>query len=770
MGRLGSMLCRFYRGYRTPLGAGLLAILLLQIPNAASGHSDPPGPPPVTTWAGLWDLTLTDAEFSKQNERVFSGLELVVGYTWSIGKPHVIRTESGSTVPFGATIIGQSTTPTGKDITIGTPLVFFMHDECWQIDAVAFGAKVVESDTVFFAEWLERIGAALSAAAIGLLVLPSPDPASKGSAAVAIVGRAIVGVISALLLVDGNDVIGDVPAAVLEYKEANRGGACPPDPMALSQYASVDSGNPSFGWLPILRDPTGAATHTGWLRSTGCFLCDGTNQVSSVCKGPAFGSVPFNCRAPTPTPVPLADPPDRRTSMIVEPLNEALGMIPSFAPEEGNPGGLSGERIQRLQEVATANTLGLADFLVALAVHQNLGLSGIEDAIERLDDARASARAGDVAEAMQHYESAILAAVTAHREGAIVEQIDDAFDVAVYPHAMTVPAGRRFPAIGFAYGVPEHQIVTRGSAMLDGSELDVTASPIEEGAIEVEVSVPQDAAPGEYVLTIEMERSCVGSCRGGGVTIADLITGVNIALGRADGNACGALDANGDGVVSIAELVQAVLASLAGCFVPPDEPRASQVAIYVSDTSPQPTLTAMVPTLTPTPSPTPRPMFLVDIRTSRGCGVDAFFLPGESADLNVTVGGSPTGLPVTVGVAARIQSELGDRTVPLFSYPSSIGQSTFRRVTFEESDADSFVTFLVEASAGGSIAQDECFTTVGSLEPTPVPTPEPVCGSGLVCDPEVVGMPCPLQCPLGPVVQGTCQSTGIGCRCFGLCL
>ncbi|MDX2167267.1 MAG: hypothetical protein SF182_09395 [Deltaproteobacteria bacterium] len=60
--------------------------------------------------------------------------------------------------------------------------------------------------------------------------------------------------------------------------------------------------------------------------------------------------------------------------------------------------------------------------------------------------------------------------------------------------------------------------------------------------------------------------SCTGDCNGDGeVTINELITGVNIALGSAPLSQCPAFDANGDDNVAINELIAAVGAALEGC-------------------------------------------------------------------------------------------------------------------------------------------------------------------------------------------------------------
>jgi hypothetical protein len=59
---------------------------------------------------------------------------------------------------------------------------------------------------------------------------------------------------------------------------------------------------------------------------------------------------------------------------------------------------------------------------------------------------------------------------------------------------------------------------------------------------------------------------CTGDCDGdAAVTVAELIRGVNIALGNAPAESCPAFDRNGDDAVAIDELVAAVNAALDGC-------------------------------------------------------------------------------------------------------------------------------------------------------------------------------------------------------------
>ena len=59
---------------------------------------------------------------------------------------------------------------------------------------------------------------------------------------------------------------------------------------------------------------------------------------------------------------------------------------------------------------------------------------------------------------------------------------------------------------------------------------------------------------------------CAGDCNGNGVvTVSELITLVDIALGTADPTTCLAAGASGVGQITIAEIVKAVGNALTGC-------------------------------------------------------------------------------------------------------------------------------------------------------------------------------------------------------------
>lgn len=63
--------------------------------------------------------------------------------------------------------------------------------------------------------------------------------------------------------------------------------------------------------------------------------------------------------------------------------------------------------------------------------------------------------------------------------------------------------------------------------------------------------------------------ACVGDCGGDGeVTVDEVITGVNMALGVTPPSACPQFDSSGDGQVTVDEILQAVNIALTGCPLP----------------------------------------------------------------------------------------------------------------------------------------------------------------------------------------------------------
>jgi hypothetical protein len=95
----------------------------------------------------------------------------------------------------------------------------------------------------------------------------------------------------------------------------------------------------------------------------------------------------------------------------------------------------------------------------------------------------------------------------------------------------------------------------------------VTALAHRDGALYVGGrSFPPDNGLGALRLREAPAPACAGDCDGDAtVLVNELVVGVRIALGELAADACAAIDGDGDGDVSIAELIGAVGALLNGC-------------------------------------------------------------------------------------------------------------------------------------------------------------------------------------------------------------
>jgi hypothetical protein len=108
---------------------------------------------------------------------------------------------------------------------------------------------------------------------------------------------------------------------------------------------------------------------------------------------------------------------------------------------------------------------------------------------------------------------------------------------------------------------------------------------------------------GVLVLAVPAGAACTGDCNGNGmVTISELVRAVGIALDQATLQLCQPIDRDRSGRVEIFELIDAVNALLDGC---PDE----------STVTPSPVLTTPTPTDAPTREPT-------DVRTPTATAID----------------------------------------------------------------------------------------------------------------------------------------------------
>lgn len=102
--------------------------------------------------------------------------------------------------------------------------------------------------------------------------------------------------------------------------------------------------------------------------------------------------------------------------------------------------------------------------------------------------------------------------------------------------------------------------------MTDGAMLaSQVVAVVDEAPVVTPSATPQATATGSPNPTVA-PSGCSGDCDGGGnVTVDEVVTGVNIALGDAEVSACDAFDVNSDALVTVDEIVTAVNAALNGC-------------------------------------------------------------------------------------------------------------------------------------------------------------------------------------------------------------
>jgi hypothetical protein len=102
-------------------------------------------------------------------------------------------------------------------------------------------------------------------------------------------------------------------------------------------------------------------------------------------------------------------------------------------------------------------------------------------------------------------------------------------------------------------------------SILPGAQINPAAMLVEDSTIVPCNPVDTPTPPVEPTPTAT-PGVCVGDCGGDGeVSVADLIVGVNIALGNLPLSDCPAFDADGSGTVDIGELIQGVNNALNGC-------------------------------------------------------------------------------------------------------------------------------------------------------------------------------------------------------------
>lgn len=140
--------------------------------------------------------------------------------------------------------------------------------------------------------------------------------------------------------------------------------------------------------------------------------------------------------------------------------------------------------------------------------------------------------------------------------GRKLERPGDAALLGVMPQIHVHPAWQLFVA-GDTYG--DHRIsyrLTADSASYEESE-DYTS---------IVTNVPPPTPSPTFPVATATPVPCAGDCDGdGSVTVAELVRGVATAMGGVDLGQCPSFDADADGAISIDELIRAVGHALAGC-------------------------------------------------------------------------------------------------------------------------------------------------------------------------------------------------------------
>ncbi len=216
------------------------------------------------------------------------------------------------------------------------------------------------------------------------------------------------------------------------------------------------------------------------------------------------------------------------------------------------------------------------------------------------------------------------------------------------------------------------------------------------------------------------QAQCIGDCNGDGqVTINELITGVNIALGSQPVSTCPAFDPNGDGEVTINELIAGVNNALNGCPAPVDTPTATETSAAL-DT---PTATEPVVVNTPTATNT-----VVASTPTNTTGADT------PTPTNTSAAETPTATPTgTTGPT------LGANTCTLDAAGSSLVLST-QAFTLPPFAAGGNID--IECGAQASDGTAPCNCTITSFNPVIIPgigdvcvNPFPGCSPGRIdCD------------------------------------
>ena len=107
---------------------------------------------------------------------------------------------------------------------------------------------------------------------------------------------------------------------------------------------------------------------------------------------------------------------------------------------------------------------------------------------------------------------------------------------------------------------------TAGGGVFTIEQGEAPETPTPTGGPQPTATPSVTGTPGGGTPTATPIVDCVGDCdEGGVVTVDELVTGVNIALGTTALEQCVPFDSNGDQLVTVDELVRGVGNALDGC-------------------------------------------------------------------------------------------------------------------------------------------------------------------------------------------------------------
>jgi hypothetical protein len=113
-------------------------------------------------------------------------------------------------------------------------------------------------------------------------------------------------------------------------------------------------------------------------------------------------------------------------------------------------------------------------------------------------------------------------------------------------------------------GTPDVDLLVGAFAALNTPTPTSTPRPTNTPTVTPVATITR--TPTQTVPPTPTPRPCDGDCNGDGtVTVDDILTMINIALGNARVDDCLAGDVNGDGMITVDEILAAVNNALNGC-------------------------------------------------------------------------------------------------------------------------------------------------------------------------------------------------------------